>query len=72
MRDQWEGPIIELSRPLTAYVLWLIANDLGRWGADRRSRLDRDEAIVLAHYLSDFLPPEMRTEIKPQVLLHAG
>lgn len=69
----WEGPIIELSRPMTAYLLWLVARDLREWDDQRRSRLDREEAEAFAAFISDFLPPEMRTEIAPAApMLRAG
>lgn len=64
MRErEWEAPIVELSRPLTAYLLWLVARDLGAWGHERRSRLTREEAVAFAAFLSDFLPEEMKTEV---------
>ena len=73
MRDEkWEGPVLELSRPLTAYLLWLIARDLRGWDAERKSKLAREESVALAHFLTDFLPPEMRTPIEPLPLLRAG
>lgn len=62
---RWDGPLLELSRPMTAYLLWLIARDLPEWGAERRCQLTREEVTALAMYLSDYLPPEARTEIEP-------
>jgi hypothetical protein len=61
----WESPLLSLCQPMCAYLLWLIARDLREWGAERRSKLTREEATALAMYLSDHLPPEARTEIEP-------
>lgn len=74
MREgHWDAPIVELSRPLTAYLVWLIGRDLGTWGANRRSKLTREEATAFAAFLSDFLPEEMRTDIQaPPSMLRAG
>ena len=60
---RWEAPILELSRPMTAYLLWLIARDLGQWGADRQTKLEREEAHALAEFLAAFLPTGMQTEV---------
>jgi hypothetical protein len=62
---RWESPLLALSEPMTAYLLWLIGRDLREWRAERRSKLTREEATALAMYLSDHLPPEARTEIAP-------
>jgi hypothetical protein len=62
---RWESPLLALSEPMTAYLLWLIGRDLREWRAERRSKLTREEATALAMYLSDHLPPEARTEIEP-------
>lgn len=63
--ERWLAPVLELDRHMSAYILWLIARDLRDWGAERRSRLSREEATALAMYLADHLPPEVRTEIEP-------
>lgn len=74
MRDrEWEAPIVELRRPLSAYLLWLVARDLGVWGQERRSKLPREEAVAFAAFLSDFLPAEMRTSVPaPPPMLRVG
>lgn len=61
---EWEAPIVELSRNMCAYIVWLLANDLKEWGPHRRTRLSRDDAAGLALFLCDHLP-DMRIEIDP-------
>lgn len=71
--DHWEPPILELSRPMAAWVCWLMARDLAEWKPDRRTRLTRAEAIAAAMYIADHLPEDMRTEIPALApLLKAG
>jgi 3'-5' exoribonuclease len=62
--DRWEAPILELGRPMTAWLVWLMARDLERWGDGRQCQLAKEEASALAHFLWSFLPEDMRTEIK--------
>lgn len=62
--EQWDGPIIELSRDMTAWLVWLMSRDLENWQPDRRTRLDREEAASLALFLCDHLPPDLKTEVK--------
>jgi len=63
--DRWVAPILELDRPMAAYLLWLIARDLPKWGTERRTKLTREDATALAMHLSDHLPVEARTKIEP-------
>lgn len=64
-RARWEGPLVELDRPMTAYILGLIARDLRGWGADHRPKPDRVEVTALALYLADHLPPSAHPKIEP-------
>lgn len=70
--QKWEAPIIELSRPLTAYLLWAVALDLRRWDETRQTKLSREEVVAFASFLETFLPEDQRTEIKPPPMLRAG
>lgn len=64
MRERdWEPPIIELSRPMAAYLLWLVARDLADWRADRRCRLTREEASAFSEFLAAFLPKDMQSDV---------
>lgn len=70
--ERREAPIVELSRPLTAYLVGLIRRDLPTWGVERRSRLSREEVTAFAEYLSDSLQ-DMRTEVPAlPAMLRAG
>jgi 3'-5' exoribonuclease len=62
-QDRWDSPILELSRPMAAWLCWLMARDLADWKPERRTRLNRAEATAAAMYVADHLPEEMRTEI---------
>lgn len=66
MRDHdqdWEAPIVELSRDACAWLVWLMSRDLEQWHPGRQTRLSRDEATALATFLADHLPRELRTEV---------
>jgi hypothetical protein len=63
MQDEHPEEILGLDRGLAAYLLWLLAADLGRWTPQRRSRLTREEVLGFAHFLSDALPPSLRTPV---------
>lgn len=69
--ESFEAPIVELTQPMAAYLLWLVSSDLGKWNESRRTRLTRDEAISLAMFLADHLPSEMRSPVPaaPPVLM---
>jgi hypothetical protein len=59
----WDPPIVELSMHMTAYLCWLVARDLAAWTPERRSTLAREDAAAFALFLTEMLPPHMRTEI---------
>lgn len=50
-----ERPILELTLPLTAYLLGLIERDLAMQGSGLPPELTRDDVAGLAHFLADFL-----------------
>lgn len=60
---EWDPPVLELSRPMAAWLCWLMARDLSEWTPERRTRLTRSEATAAAMYVADHLPKDMTTEV---------
>jgi hypothetical protein len=62
-RAEYPSGILGMEPGFAAYLLWLVATDLQRWGPSRRTRLTREEVLGFALFLHDALPPELRTPV---------